>query len=111
MQYFLGYSNFSPEPPFDASLFVEFRTRLGLEQINAINEKIHALHHGIEKGSATNVSDPKSLRETQRIKVTLRRRAGHLNQQKSNPKSPWFIKPGLFLMTLPALKTLLTLQI
>jgi hypothetical protein len=44
MQYFLGYSSFSPEPPFDASLFVEFRTRMGLEQINAINEKIHALH-------------------------------------------------------------------
>jgi hypothetical protein len=44
MQYFLGYSSFNAEPPFDASLFVEFRTRMGLEQINAINEKIHALH-------------------------------------------------------------------
>jgi transposase, IS5 family len=40
MQYFLGYSSFSDEPPFDASLFVEFRKRLGLEQINAINERI-----------------------------------------------------------------------
>jgi IS5 family transposase len=29
MQYFLGYSGFSPEPPFDPSLFVEFRKRLG----------------------------------------------------------------------------------
>jgi hypothetical protein len=29
MQYFLGYSSFSTEPPFDASLFVEFRKRLG----------------------------------------------------------------------------------
>jgi len=47
MQYFVGYSSFSPEPPFDASLFVEFRTRMGLEQIHAINGKIHALHQAI----------------------------------------------------------------
>ena len=40
MQYFIGYNSFSDEEPFDASLFVELRKRLGLEQINAINEKI-----------------------------------------------------------------------
>lgn len=40
MQYFLGYPSFSDTPPFDPSLFVEFRKRLGLEQINAINERI-----------------------------------------------------------------------
>jgi IS5 family transposase len=43
MQYFLGYSSFSNEEPFDPSLFVEFRKRLGIEQINAINEKILGL--------------------------------------------------------------------
>jgi hypothetical protein len=59
MQYFLGYSSFNPEPPFDASLFVEFRTRMGLEQINAINEKIHALYQDIETGKADIVSGPK----------------------------------------------------
>lgn len=40
MQYFLGYQTFSSEPPFDASLFVEFRKRLGMENINLINERI-----------------------------------------------------------------------
>lgn len=40
MQYFLGYSSFSSEPPFDASLFVEMRKRLGVESLNAINEQI-----------------------------------------------------------------------
>ena len=40
LQFFLGYSSFTPEPPFDPSLFVEIRKRLGDEQINAINEKI-----------------------------------------------------------------------
>ena len=49
MQFFLGYSSFSDEPPFDPSLFVEFRKRLGVEQINKINELILGLgaegHH------------------------------------------------------------------
>ncbi len=45
MQYFLGYSSFSNEAPFDASLFVEIRKRLGVEQINKINEQILGLHH------------------------------------------------------------------
>ena len=40
MQYFLGYTSFTNEPPFDASLFVDFRKRLGMDSLNAINEKI-----------------------------------------------------------------------
>jgi len=43
MQYFLGYSSFTNEAPFDASLFVDFRKRLGFENLNAINERIVAL--------------------------------------------------------------------
>lgn len=43
MQYFLGYSSFTNESPFDASLFVDFRKRLGMENVNAINERIVAL--------------------------------------------------------------------
>ncbi len=43
MQYFIGYNSFSDEAPFDASLFVEIRNRLGIDQINAINEKIIGL--------------------------------------------------------------------
>lgn len=44
MQYFIGYSSFSDEAPFDPSLFVTFRKRLGIEQINEINEKILGLN-------------------------------------------------------------------
>ena len=40
MQYFIGYSSYSNVPPFDPSLFVEIRTRLGVDQINMINEQI-----------------------------------------------------------------------
>ena len=48
MQYFLGYSSFTNQAPFDASLFVEFRKRLGLEQINAINERIVSLKANLD---------------------------------------------------------------
>lgn len=43
MQYFIGYTSFSNEAPFDPSLFVDFRKRLGIEEINSINEKILGL--------------------------------------------------------------------
>ncbi len=48
MQYFLGYPSFSNEPPFDASLFVDFRKRLGKENVNAINERIVAIKTKLE---------------------------------------------------------------
>jgi transposase, IS5 family len=48
MQYFLGFSSFSIEPAFDPSLFVEFRKKLGADQINAINEKIISLKTTLE---------------------------------------------------------------
>jgi transposase, IS5 family len=41
LQYFLGYSSYIAEPPFDASLFVDIRKRLGQELIGEMNEKIH----------------------------------------------------------------------
>ncbi len=41
MQYFLGYSSYSREPPFDASLFVEIRKRMGEELIGEMNDKIY----------------------------------------------------------------------
>lgn len=42
LQYFLGYSSYNKESPFDASLFVDIRRRLGQELIAEMNEKIHA---------------------------------------------------------------------
>lgn len=57
MQYFLGFSSFSDQEPFDASLFVEFRKRLGAEQINAINEKI--LNLSIAQQKETSASKKK----------------------------------------------------
>lgn len=59
MQYFLGYSTFCSEIPFDASLFVDFRKRLGMENLNAINERIVKLKTRLEgnKGQDSSTSD------------------------------------------------------
>ena len=43
MQYFLGYTSFTNQPPFDASLYVDFRQKLSMEILNSINEKIAEL--------------------------------------------------------------------
>jgi IS5 family transposase len=56
MQYFIGYSGFSNEAPFDSSLFVEIRKRLGIEQINNINQKIYDLSV-VKKQEADEVKD------------------------------------------------------
>lgn len=57
MQYFIGYSSFSDEAPFDPSLFVEFRNRLGAEQVNLINEKILGL--SLERSKPAEVKEEK----------------------------------------------------
>jgi hypothetical protein len=56
MQYFLGYSSFTSDKPFDASLFVSIRKRLGFDALNAINEKIVTLKtHFEEKANGKSV--------------------------------------------------------
>ena len=60
MQYFIGYSSFSNEAPFDASLFVDLRKRLSIEHINEINEKILGLMSGKEEAEKTEDNNKKS---------------------------------------------------
>lgn len=57
MQYFLGYASFNDAQPFDPSLFVEFRKRLGLEQINAINDLILRIKRDAESKADENEHD------------------------------------------------------
>ena len=60
MQYFIGFSSFSTQAPFDASLFVEFRNRLGLDDINKINEKIVKIYHQSMEESSEDKSHSKN---------------------------------------------------
>jgi hypothetical protein len=57
MQYFLGYPSFTCERPFDASLFVELRKRLGIDAINRINERIVSLKTRLLEGEQSKDSD------------------------------------------------------
>lgn len=41
LKYFLGYGSYNKQPPFDASLFVDIRKRLGQELIADMIQKIH----------------------------------------------------------------------
>ena len=58
MQYFIGYSSFSNEAPFDSSLFVDIRKRLGVTQINEINERILQLNAVIQTDEGGTLSKP-----------------------------------------------------
>ena len=58
MQYFIGYSSFSNEEPFDPSLFVELRKRLDADTVNLINEKILGLSAGGTIGREPLPDDP-----------------------------------------------------
>lgn len=40
LQYFIGISSYSNETPFDASMLVHFRQRIGVELVNRINQKM-----------------------------------------------------------------------
>jgi len=49
MQYFLGYPGFDSQPPFDPSLFVEIRKRMGEDLINEMNMRILRLSKADKK--------------------------------------------------------------
>jgi len=40
LQYFIGMSSYSNETPFDASMLVHFRQRIGIELVNKINQSM-----------------------------------------------------------------------
>jgi hypothetical protein len=55
LQYFLGFREFKMTRPFDPSLFVQFRKRLGLELIAQVNDRVCALI-GVPQASNTKTS-------------------------------------------------------
>ena len=65
MQYFIGFSSFSDEEPFDPSLFVEFRKRLGADQINRINEIILGLSDGRQQQNKDTDDDNSTQQDVQ----------------------------------------------
>ena len=66
LQFFIGLSSFSNEEVFDPSLFVEFRKRLGANQLNEINETILRLSPG---GPIGREPEPKPATETKQAET------------------------------------------
>ena len=95
MQYFLGFSSFSDEEPFDASLFVEFRKRLGLEQLNAINEKILKLAIAAQQkeASANNKKDGQTT-VAQVQTTTVQKQTATEQQPAQSGKEPVLLQPA-----------------
>lgn len=83
MQYFLGYSSFCDVPPFDASLFVEFRKRLGLTEINAINERISKIKQDLESKKD---AKPKSKAQSNQDKNELTHKGSLITDATACPQ-------------------------
>lgn len=99
MQYFLGYSSFTDEPPFTAPLFVSLRKRMSLELTNQISELV-ALHvlaskdlEGDEASMDKGNHDQNQKVGNDRLEATDDRLAGNADEpvgvnDVSNEKTP-----------------------
>lgn len=58
LQFFLGFREFKTTRPFDPSLFVQFRKRLGLEFIMQVNDRIGALVGVPQPADSTTTGSP-----------------------------------------------------
>ncbi|NEZ56462.1 IS5 family transposase [Adonisia turfae] len=57
LQYFLGLHEYSDKAPFDASMLVHFRKRIGLDLVLAVNESV--VQVGMEPAPPTTTPSPK----------------------------------------------------
>lgn len=60
LQYFLGMSAYSDEPPFEASMLVHFRKRIGIDLVLAVNESVvqsAAMTDGSKSSTASGVRE------------------------------------------------------
>ena len=65
LQYFIGMSAYGDKAPFDASMLVYFRERIGIELVNKINEK---MVEKIRKTQEEQLEEKKSTEEIREIK-------------------------------------------
>lgn len=71
MQYFLGYPSFTSRQPFDASLFVEIRKKLGLEALSKINERVAMIKRGYEDKQSKKKDDDQGDNQPPKHKGSL----------------------------------------
>lgn len=61
LQYFIGFSSYSNEAPFDASMLVHFRQRIGIELVNKLNQGM--VKKMLEETSSTLVVEKKKKKK------------------------------------------------
>jgi transposase, IS5 family len=66
LQYFLGIAEYSNKAPFEASMLVHFRQRIGENVVNEINRKI--VEKNIEKVAEKNAEKKSMSNQSQKIK-------------------------------------------
>ena len=66
LQYFLGIAEYSNKAPFEASMLVHFRQRIGENVVNEINRKI--VEKNIEKVAEKNAGKKSMSNQSQKIK-------------------------------------------
>lgn len=57
LQYFLGYEGYRHEPPFEAAMMVHFRKRLGVEDLNWMQERVARRVQPTQRGKDTDGGD------------------------------------------------------
>jgi transposase, IS5 family len=67
LQYFLGIAEYSNKAPFEASMLVHFRQRIGEEIVNKINKKIVEIN--IERIAEENPGKKSKRGKSRKIKV------------------------------------------
>jgi hypothetical protein len=57
LQYFIGFSEFTQEAPFDSSMLVHFRKRISEELLSSINEKVIETAHKKQETTPSSATD------------------------------------------------------
>lgn len=64
LQYFIGFSEYSNSPPFDASMLVHFRTRISAKLVNKVNQvMVKRMREATTEPSAENQSESEEVSE------------------------------------------------
>lgn len=64
LQYFIGLSEYSNSPPFDASMLVHFRTRISAKLVNKVNQvMVKRMREATTEPSAENQSESEEVSE------------------------------------------------
>ena len=88
LQYFLGFSEYQFQAPFDASMMVHFRKRLSLEMLASINEIIVSRAIAAEAATELSESEPSSTAENERDDDNDRNNPPPTDQQDQSPPKP-----------------------